>query len=190
MPRFVALLIALAAAPLLPGAIALAEDTTVVVHAHGDDHVHYGRPERTAKNSLYFEALGNGLFYTLNYERFIGDIMSIRAGLGYFAVSAQGDGESGNVSTLSVPIMLNFFLGGPDHKMELGAGILNLYASGSADTLAVESSGSGVAVVGTATIAYRYAPHDGGFSWKAGLTPMFGAFGFLPWVGFSFGVTL
>ncbi len=35
------------------------------------------------KNSLYLELGGNALIYSLNYDRILGDVVSLRAGIGY-----------------------------------------------------------------------------------------------------------
>lgn len=161
------------------------QDVTVV-HQESVKLVHTGR---TAHNAVYLELGGNGIFYSLNYERFLSDALALRIGIGYFSISASSSEGDASVGVLWLPIMVNYLgIGGLDHKMELGIGVLPIFASGSADTLAVESSGSGVAAAGTASIAYRYVPHDGGFNFKIGLTPLFGSFGFLPWLGIAFGV--
>jgi hypothetical protein len=147
---------------------------------------------RTAHNALYVELLGNGLFYSLNYERIFGDSVAARIGVGYFSVSVTGtsggESASANASILTLPLMVNYLgIGSRSHKFELGIGVLLIYASGSVDTLAAESDGSGVGIVGTGSLAYRYVPYDGGFNLKVGLMPLFGSFGFLPWPGLALG---
>jgi hypothetical protein len=144
--------------------------------------------DRTAHNALYVELLGNAIFYSLNYERFIIDSVAARIGLGYFSVSVSTGDESASATVLTAPLMVNYLgIGGASHKLELGVGVLIVYASGSVDTLAAESEGSGVGFVGSGSIAYRYVPYDGGFNFKIGLAPLFGGFGFLPWPALALG---
>ena len=146
--------------------------------------------ERTAFNTIFVELLGNGGLYSLNYDRLINDYVSIRGGFSYISVGASSGTSSASVTLMTFPVMANFLVGSPSHKLELGAGPLFAYASGSSSGGvggAVSASGFGVA--GTAVIGYRYVPYDGGFHFKVGFTPLFGAGGFLPWGGISFGYT-
>ena len=147
--------------------------------------------ERTAFNSIFIELLGNGGLYSLNYDRLVTDYLSIRGGFSYFSISAAGNGSSASVTFMTFPIMANFLVGSPSHKLELGAGPLFAYAGGSTSSGGVGGtvSGSGFGVAGTAVIGYRYVPYDGGFHFKVGFTPLFGAGGVLPWGGISFGYT-
>jgi len=155
------------------------------------------RAQVTAPNGIYFELLGNGLLYTINYDRFVSDDISLRAGFEYIGLGASdpsGGGESISVSMMLVPITFNYFFASHNNgmigssKFELGAGVvivnLSANATGSAGTL---FSGSGVGVGGTATIGYRYQPSDGGFIFRIGFTPIFGPGGFVPFGGLSLG---
>jgi hypothetical protein len=148
---------------------------------------------RTAKNVLYVELLGNGGIYSVNYERFVTDDMNLRLGFDYLSLSLTGTDSSGNkasgsATVLFIPLMFNYFgVGSLNHKLELGAGPLFVYASGEASSLGDQASASGFAVAGTATIGYRYVPHDGGFNFKIGFTPIFGQGGFLPFGGLGLG---
>lgn len=152
------------------------------------------RAQVTAPNGIYLELLGNGLLYTINYDRFITDDISLRFGFGYLGISASSEsGESASASMMLVPITFNYFLASHDNgkagssKFELGAGILvanlSASASGNAGTL---FSASGFGIAGTATIGYRYQASDGGFIFRIGFTPLIGN-GFVPWGGLSFG---
>jgi hypothetical protein len=138
---------------------------------------------RTAKNGLFVELLGNGLFYSLNYERFVTDDIAIRGGIGYFSLSASGSSASASASILSVPLMFEYMgIGSADDKLELGIGPLIFYASAAASGIGDTTKGSGTFLFGTATIGYRHIPHDGGFNFKIGFTPIFGKFGFVPYL--------
>lgn len=151
----------------------------------------------TAPNGIYVELLGNGMLYTINYDRFLLDNIGVRAGFEYIGLSASspsGSGESASVSMLLIPITLNYFLASHDNgkvgssKLELGAGILfvSLSASASGNAGSIFSA-SGIGIAGTATIGYRYQPSDGGFIFRIGFTPIFGSGIFLPYGGLSFG---
>lgn len=150
-------------------------------------------PTRTAKNTLFVELLGNGLFYTFNYERFVNNDIALRVGLGYFSIStgsSSGNG-SGHAALLSLPLMFEYMgIGSADDKLELGIGPLIFYASGSGSFIGDTAKTSGTFLFGTATVGYRHVPHDGGFNFKIGFTPIFGKFGFIPYLpGIGAGAT-
>ena len=152
------------------------------------------RAQVTAPNGIYLELLGNGLLYTINYDRFISDDISLRGGFEYIGLAASSGTESASISMMLIPITFNYFLTSHDHgkpgssKFELGAGIVIVNISGSASGNAGELvSGSGTGIAGTATIGYRLQPSDGGFIFRIGFTPLIGAGGFLPFGGLSFG---
>lgn len=145
-------------------------------------------PVRTAKNVLYVELLGNGILYSLNYERFLTDDVALRVGLGYLSLTATSGSASARANVLWLPLMVNYMgIGSADHKFELGIGPGLLFASAAASSVGDSASNSGVAIYGTATVGYRYVPHDGGFNFKIGFTPLVARFGFLPWFGLGFG---
>ena len=64
--------------------------------------------------------------------------------------------------------------------LELGAGGVLVYATGKASFGGSSSTSSGVGALGTAIVGYRYQPSDGGFTLRAGFSPLFGSGGFLP----------
>jgi hypothetical protein len=105
----------------------------------------------------------------------------------YLSVSAAAGGDSAKANLMLFPIMANYLIGPGNHKLEIGAGPLLLYASAKASVGGDVTSGSGAALAGTAVFGYRYVPRDGGFTFRGGFTPVFSAGGFQPWVGLSFG---
>ncbi len=142
--------------------------------------------EKTARNSVYVELLGNAALYSVNYDRLLSPSVSGRAGVMYIsadALTTTSGSKVGGVSVTLVPVMLNY-LSGKNHKFELGAGPVFIFASADFDELG-SFSGSGVG--GTATFGYRYQPKKGGFNFRAGFTPIFGDGGFFPSGGISFG---
>jgi hypothetical protein len=147
---------------------------------------------RTARNSIFLEIAGAGGFYSLNYDRVVTEQFSIRAGFGYFAAGASASSGTSSVSAkmslLAIPVVGNFLLGGQNHKLELGAGITMFRFSGDAsNSFGGSASATGMMPAGTAVIGYRYVPADGGFTFRAGFTPLVFKDFWQPWGGMSFG---
>jgi hypothetical protein len=135
------------------------------------------------KSSFIAEAGGPGIMFSANYDwRFKESNLGLggRVGLGF--VSAYDDGydpvtgvyNGGNEqSALTVPFQLNYIFGKGNipHTLEVGAGvtfvtkkleIMNFYDD------------KQTKVFGTLAFMYRRQPVNGGFSWRAGFTPIFG----------------
>lgn len=143
---------------------------------------------RRAMNAVYVEFGGNGLVYSVNYERFLNEDVSARAGVGYLAVGDSTLVGSASASLTTVPLMLNYLgVGRDDHRLELGAGVVILYMSAQTYDGLGSDLGAGLLAAGTGSVGYRYAPLDGGFSFKVAFTPLLGAFGLIPLAGVSLG---
>jgi len=134
--------------------------------------------KRTAYNSFYFEAGGNAVVASFNYDRLFGESFAGRVGLG-------GIGNEYGGGVVAVPMTLSRLLGTGAHKFELGAGAIyareywfwevNNYLSL------------------TGIVGYRYQPKTKGGVFRVGFTPIFGfnpeeGVLFFPWGGVSFGV--
>lgn len=145
--------------------------------------------DRKAKNLVYLELLGNGGLYSVNYERMLGNDLSARLGFSYLSMGASSGEASAKATLVTAPVMLNYMIGGKNHKLETGAGATVIYVSASAESGGMSASGEGVGIVGTGTVGYRYSPADGGFVFRVGYTPFFGKGGFVSWGGASFGGT-
>lgn len=133
---------------------------------------------RPAENAVYAEVGGQGLFYTVNYERFIRPDMGIRIGFGAISVSATAsDGMStatAGATLAAAPVMFDYLgLHKGASALELGAGVDLLYTGGSASVPGSSVMASGLTPVPTATIGYRYSSPTGGFVFRAGYTPLF-----------------
>ena len=136
-------------------------------------------PGRRAQ-SVYFELLGPAATYSFNYDtRFQNTLNGLggRIGLGYIAI----DGNS----VFSVPLMANYLLGkgGKYFEMGLGATYIGFNSSESAaenEVLFINES----QVFGTMVFGYRRQPVDGGFLFRAGLSPIFGKGNFIPYYGY------
>lgn len=139
---------------------------------------------RERGRGVFVELFGNGLGYSFNYDqrfdkRFDG--LGFKAGLSYFAI----DGNS--VATL--PVGLNYLLGKNGKYFEMGAGATFLRAEDSTNAFAVGDSRSvGTGTVGHMIFGYRREPEEGGFLFRASMTPLFGQGTFFPfWFGISLG---
>ncbi|UCG27229.1 MAG: hypothetical protein JSV24_09660 [Bacteroidales bacterium] len=130
--------------------------------------------------AIYFEILGNGFAYSFNFDiRFTRSDRGVggRLGIGYTDFP-EGD------SLLTVPIMINYLLGKNSKYFEIGGGIV--YVNGKHFLKKLGSTDD--VIYGTFTFAFRYQPLNNGFFFKAGLTPVLGTEGFIPyWVGLSLG---
>jgi len=143
---------------------------------------------RTANNVIFAELLGNGLLYSVNYERFLSDDLSVRVGFGYVSVNASSSDSSAHASLLTVPVLVNYYVGGVNNKLQLGIGGTFVDVSAATSTAGSGAfSGTGCMPVATGVVGYRYIPHDGGFAFGVGLTPFVGPGGFQAWGGLSLG---
>jgi hypothetical protein len=133
-----------------------------------------------ANNTVYGELGGPGLIYSINYERRIFDF-NLRVGAG----GAAFDGSGYAV----FPIGFNYMgIGDGKHHLELGAtgNIFTVFGSGTGET----------AFILTPIVGYRLQPDQGGFNFRAGLSPYVFATGegvtgggFIPMPYVSFGAS-
>jgi opacity protein-like surface antigen len=148
-------------------------------------------PIPTAQNAVYFELGGNGIIYSVNYDRRFNNTWTGRAG--FMVISAQATdtdtGDRVDVSLGVFPVMINALLGRGTHRLELGVGPLFAAGGGQIENADVgqveEFSGAGLAGV-TGTFGYRRQPLDGGFLFRAGLVPFYSG-GPQIWAGISAG---
>lgn len=109
-----------------------------------------------ANNSIFGEAGGNGISFSINYERFVSCNFGLRVGYGAF----YGAGTS-------IPFMANFYVG-QTYKLELGAGLVFL-PLWNFDA----SFGKEKALVLTSTVGLRFQRSEGGVIVRLSLTPFF-----------------
>jgi hypothetical protein len=131
-----------------------------------------------AAKSIYAELGGPGLA-SLNFDtRFTKSEGGIGGRIGFGGFSVDGG------SIVLFPIGLNYLIG-KDQKnyFELGAGATIVTASKN-----VTGDQPYTGSFGHLTIGYRLQPKDGGFTFRAAITPIFGSGTFWPyWGGLSFG---
>lgn len=137
-------------------------------------------PLPPAKNAAYLEIAGNGLLYTVNYDRYFTPEITGRIGAMRF--------ENSDVSLTAIPLTGNYLVGSSSSKLELGIGPQLLIID--IDEQREEFAGldeDATTIAGTATIGYRYQPMDGGFVFRIGFTPSFSQSGLGLWGGLSLG---
>jgi len=143
-----------------------------------------------AKNCLYFEGLGQGMFYSLNYEYMFTPHVSGRIGYTNWSIPIFFLASAGVVNYQGGPVMINYLWGDGDHHLETGIGaVLGAMRYSGTDII----FGEKISVkymffpLGTATVGYRYQPREGGFLFRLGVTPIFNATRFVPTGGMSIG---
>ncbi len=138
---------------------------------------------QTAAKSIYFELGGPGLA-SMNYDMRLQkkeDGIGFRVGIGGFKVDGQ--------SALFVPLGLTYLLG-KDQKnyFEVGAGATIVSITDSYKDGYSSSSDNFSTTFGHMYFGYRLQPKNGGFLFRAGITPIFNKDGFIPYyAGISFG---
>lgn len=126
-----------------------------------------------APNSVYLEVLGNGGFYSVNYDRLFCNYFGVRVGCSYILLS-----EKAQMATF--PLMANLFIGGKRHKLELGAGYTIYNEAPPGDFYHSDTK-----YFRTATLGYRYQSKESFF--RIGFTPIYTGKIIIPLGGISFG---
>ena len=134
---------------------------------------------QTAAKSVYFELGGAGLA-SINYDM---RLQKKDGGLG-FKVGVGGFSIDG-VGALLVPIGLNYLISKDERNyFEVGAGVTIVSIT---ETYNNESDNFST-TFGHAYFGYRLQPKNGGFIFRAGITPIFRENFFFPyWAGISLG---
>jgi hypothetical protein len=148
-------------------------------------------PPRTAVNEIFFEALGSGLLYSLNYERIFDRWnIGLRAGASYFTYAVSSYNRSGNLTLVSFPVLASYYYSlWRGHHLQFGLGATVLYTGVATDSLGTsfDAERSGFGLAASAIVGYRYMPRDGGVSFGIGFTPLVRASKLLPWGGANVG---
>jgi hypothetical protein len=126
------------------------------------------------KTAFYGEAGGQGLFFSLNYDRRITYTTSgfgVRVGVGYEV--------SIDPTYWSIPIGFYWMVGNDGNFFEAGAGatyvsITNVPVGDKVDFANKNWYGDQQFLFGTLTVGYRHQPREGHLNFRTGLTPMFG----------------
>jgi hypothetical protein len=132
-----------------------------------------------SQSAGYFEVLGQGILYSVNYDYRFRSHVSFRAGFTAWSVPSGSHFDTREL--IGFPLMLNYLSGKGNSHFELGLGIL--------PTIKRDLGPNNPAILFTATLGYRFQPIDGGLVFRVGVTPVFTFDDFiLPWVGLSIGV--
>ena len=144
-----------------------------------------------ATKAAFVELGGPGLA-SINYDMRLmpkNDGLGFRVGIGGFSI---GD-KTSRSTAIFVPLGLNYLLGKDDkHFFELGAGATIVSTSDkntSSDPYNQSSNDKFSTTFGHIYLGYRIQPKEGGFVFRAGITPVFGKnffFPYLPAVSFGY----
>ena len=132
------------------------------------------------RNDIYFEAGGNGLFASVNYERQLTKLPGIgaRIGIGFYTE---------NAFYLTIPVAVNYLFKLKGDKSFLDAGLGLTWARVNADVFgkSIENDESHFANF-TPSIGYRlHTSKD--LMWRINITPIVNKYAFTPWLGISLG---
>lgn len=135
--------------------------------------------------SVFFELGGPGLAsvnYDMRFQKTEGGFGG-RIGVGGFSINDGGD----NVSAIFLPIGVNYLIGNDERNyFEIGGGVTPVFLS--TRTSSSTSSEDFTSTFGHLNFGYRLQPKNGGFLFRAGIVPIFGKGGFIPYyAGLSFG---
>lgn len=122
-------------------------------------------------NSFYFEGLGNGIYFSVNYERFIEKEFNFRIG-----ISSLPSEEDDSVNSLIIPITFSYFIGEGDLKFEVGGGM---------DIAAAKKDEVRIIPTGIAGIRYQF--DEKGIFLKAAYTPFVFKGKYTNWLGIGIG---
>jgi hypothetical protein len=127
--------------------------------------------------SLYLELFGNGGELSLNFEKFVGEHVSLRTGIGFTGVAYR----KGYV----VPFGASFFLGGGRHKLEIGGGAawIDFDDNGTDDVIFDLQEDQ---LVANGVFGYRFIG-DYGLTYRLAFTPAYTKDGFEGMAGAAFG---
>lgn len=133
--------------------------------------------ERSAKNSLYLEGLGAGVFFSVNYDRTFGDF-SARVGFAPGLISSSSSSSSnakGGTDSLDylIPMTVSYLgIGTMTHMLELGAGATVFHVTTESSNPGVflgSQRSSGFSAFGDVLVGYRLQPPKGGFMLRVGI---------------------
>lgn len=131
------------------------------------------------KHSLYLEGLGNGVLYSINYDRIIPlnnhFKLAPRIGIEYIPSFNKDSGFGRNYKNLHIPLELNLLIIKSNESKniaEIGLGLnlfsMNNYYVYNEKSNIVEEKNK-MAIVTTFRLGYRYQKPQGGLMYRAGL---------------------
>ena len=121
------------------------------------------------ENSIYLEGLGNGVLYSLNYERIVMEDFGARVGYGALTMSSLDGEDSAFINFIAVSFnWLGLRSDNDAHMLDVGLGATIAIVSGTVSGL--------IKIAGTtafmnATVGYRYQGDT--FQFRIGVNPLF-----------------
>jgi len=132
------------------------------------------------RNDIYFEAGGNGLFSSINYERQLTSQpgLGFRVGLGFY---------SENDLYLTIPIGINYLFKLKNDNSFIDAGLGATWTRNNGELFSDSSPANGEHFVSfVPSIGYRkHTAND--VMWRISLAPVANKYGLVPWLGLSLG---
>lgn len=142
---------------------------------HMESNAQTENPTDYPKNSVYLEVGGNGVLYSINYDRLFQTPKmgkyAIRIGYGF---SKNFNNNRLIINTFPFEITGLYSLKNEKHFFEVGPGITGFYRARytTGDKLTL--------LLFTARIGYRYQKSDGGTLFRIGFTPLYDFYSFNP----------
>jgi len=130
--------------------------------------------EFVPQSTVYGELFGSALAYSLNYDYRATRNLALRVGF-------AGWGGAGGALGI-FPFTASGLIGKGKNSLEVGGG--PVFLTGTGDLRDFETH-----VFGSAFVAFRMQPPEGGFFFRAGIGPLFNKDLFLIWPVLSFGVS-
>lgn len=125
-----------------------------------------------SKNNIFIEAYGNGILYTINYEREIINDFTFRIGYG-------------NINLQSIPVLVNYhYKLSEGNSIMIGFGAVKL--NWNDDFLYKDEAGT-KNWINTAVLAYNINSQKKGINFRFAFTPFIIDGTFLPYGGISIG---
>ena len=154
----------------------------VLVSCFSQQVVSQTQEQDYSRKAVYLELGGEGVFYSVNFDYRFSRHFCGRIGFTHFTLE---DFFFEDLSITAFPIIAEYLVGGGNHFLELGAGVIPVW--GSSTFRFIKASGDTFTPVGTASIGYRYQPADGGLIFKVGIPVFFSRTGTGIWGGVSVG---
>ena len=123
-----------------------------------------------ARNHLFFELLGNGGVYSINYERFLTDRWALR--LGFADWDAEGFWSDSEKNYLMVPVTSSLLFGHGSNFLEVGAGLVWGRVTKDYDNNSQPRERQTITNL-TGILGYRHQPPAGGFVFRIAFTPFY-----------------
>lgn len=134
------------------------------------------------QNQLYLELGGNGLIYSVNYERLLSENLTVKGGIGVTPGLIFVEG-----TFFAIPVTMSYIVGSDRSKFETGPGI-TLFTGTNAKIFGLPTGDISILFI-SGILGYRYVSSSG-FVWRIFFCPIYSNKTdpkFNPYGGMSFG---